>query len=123
MISLWKSSKEIDGRRQLHGRVAPVAILEDGKLAAFDEFLQTRLHVTEVACGRQMVMRADLLLNFARFARIGRQSAHHVDPVQSRELIEVHQMIVAPERCQHNVADDIGVVRHFNTDGIFDGVN
>ena len=32
-------------------------------------------------------------------------------------------MIVAPERCQHNVADDIGVVRHFNTDGIFDGVN
>ncbi len=32
-------------------------------------------------------------------------------------------MIVAPERCQHNVADDIGVIRHFNTDGIFDGVN
>ena len=30
---------------------------------------------------------------------------------------------MAPERRQHNVADDISVVRHFNTNGIFDGVN
>ena len=118
-----RNGKEIDGRRQLHGRVAPVAVLEDGKLAAFDEFLQTRLYVTEVACGRQMVMRADLLLNFARFARIGRQSAHHVDPVQSRELIEVHQMVLYVQGCIHQVADDVGVLRDLDADGVFDGAH
>lgn len=32
-------------------------------------------------------------------------------------------MIVVLERCQYNVADDIGVVRYFNIDSIFDGVN
>ena len=115
--------QQVHGRGQLHGRVSPVAVLEDRQLSAFDELLETRLDVAEVAGACQVMVRADLLLDVGRFTRIGGQGAHNVHPVQSRELIEVHDVVMHVQRRVHQVADDVGVLGDLDADGVFDGAH
>ena len=115
-----RNRKKVHGRRQLHGRMAPVAVLEDGELARGHELLQAVLDVAEVAGRCQMMMRADLLLDFRRLARIGGEGAHDVDPVKGVQLVEVHQVVLHVERRIHQVADDVGVLRDLDADGVFD---
>ena len=118
-----RHSEEVHCGRQLHLRMAPVALVEDAELAARDKLLQAVLHVAEVPDGSERMVRRDLLLKIGRFARIRFERAHHVDPVEGRELIEVHEVVVRVERRVDEVADDVGVLRDLDADRVFNGAH
>ena len=119
-FQIMRHGKEVHFRGKLHRGVAPVAVGENAELTRSDELLQTVLHVAEVSRRRERMMRADLLLQLGDGARIGREGAHDVHPVEGRELIEVHDVVVRVERRVHQVADDVRVLRDLDPDRVFD---
>ena len=122
-FKIVRDGKKVHGGRQLHGRMAPVAVLEDAELAARDELLQAVLDVAEVAHGGKRMTRGDFLLDRRGFAGIGLKRRDHVDPVERGELIEVHQMVVHVERGIDQVAHDVGVLRDLDPEGVLDAAH
>ena len=55
----------------------------------------------------------------AGLRRIGLGHLHHVDPVQRRELIEVHDVIVQSMVDQDEIADVLRVGRNFQLQRVF----
>ena len=88
-----RDGHQVGFRRQLVGRVTPVAVAERPELSRLDELLQAVLQVAEVARRRQRPAR-DRLRQFRRRLRVRRERAHHVHPVEGVQVIEVHQVIL-----------------------------
>ncbi|MPM14565.1 hypothetical protein SDC9_60929 [bioreactor metagenome] len=107
------------GRQQI-GRVVPIAVLEKPELPAFDELLQTVLHVAEVAGGGQRVARAHRLLQLGSGLRIGAERIHRVHPIERMQVIEMDDMVVDLQRELHHVADRVRVVRDLDAKRILD---
>ena len=110
-LDVVRDRQQVDVRRQLHRRVAPVAGGEDAELAAVDEGLQLVVHRADIgnAVGQSDRRRAELGGAF----RIALERRDDVDPVERGEVIEVHDMVVHAVRRDDHVADVLGVERHF----------
>ena len=120
-FKVMRYGEKIYGGRQLHLGVPPVAVFKDAELARIDEFSQTVLHVTEIT-GRGLGVRGtDGFLQCGRFSHVGLEGAHDVHPVERRELIKVHQMVVRVKRRIHQVADEIGVFGNVDRQSVLDG--
>ena len=114
--------QEIHFGRQFVGFVAPVAIGEDPELAAPHESRQPGLHVGEVL-GRCLGPTGDASGNLRRFRGIALQGAHHVDPVQRVQMVEVNDVILHVLGAEHQVAHQFGVRRHGDPQGVFHGAD
>ena len=102
--------QQVDLRRQLHRRVAPVAVGEDPELAAGDEareLVLDRLHLAlrVVRPGRQALAQRGGL------RRIGLERRRHVHPVERRQVVEVHHVVVQRVGGHDHVADVLRVDR------------
>ncbi len=109
-VEVVRHRHQVGFRRQLVGGVAPVGIGENAELALLDEGLHLLLHVGEVA-GRRLRIAGDRLRQCRRRRRIGLQRRHHVDPVERVQVIEVHHVVVHILRRDHQVADQLRVLR------------
>ena len=110
--------EKVHGGRKLHRGVSPVALVEDRKLTGFNERLHAVLNVAEVPHGRQRMAGRDLLLNVGRFAGIGFKRAHHVDPVEGRELIEVDDVVLNVKGGVQEISDDVRILRNLDSDRV-----
>ena len=111
---------QVGFRRQLVGRVAPIAIHERPELAAFEKLLQPILYVAEIAGRRQRVRRRDLLLQFRSTLGVRLECGHHVNPIQRMQVIEVHCVVVDLQGLGHHFAYQVRVRRNADAQCIFD---
>jgi hypothetical protein len=105
--------------RELHRRVAPVAVGEDAELAAIDEALQPLMHAAHLVLAVEVPGR-EALAQRRRLVRIGLQRRGDIDPVERREVVEVHDLVMHRVRQDDQVADELGVQRHFHLQGVLD---
>ena len=108
--------------RELVGGVAPVAVGKDAKLVGIDELEQLVLDGFEVA-RRRVGPGRQFLRQFRGGLGIGGGGRNHVHPVQPRQMVQMHQVIMVHEAELHEVADDIGVIGDVNAEGVFNGLH
>ncbi|CAM2154319.1 hypothetical protein PT2222_300024 [Paraburkholderia tropica] len=108
-FEVMRDRHQIGFGRQLVGRMAPVAVAERPELARIDETLQPRLQIAEVARRGQRPV-GNALREFGGALRVRVERAHHVDPVERVQVIEVHEVVVHPQRGLHEIADEIRIL-------------
>ena len=118
-IEIMRKRHEIRLRRQLVGWVPPIAVGEDPQLPGFDECLQPRLIVGEIA-GRGPWIAGNALRQRRRLGRIGFQCGDHVHPIERVQVIEVNDMIVHVLCRDHEIADELRVVRNVDFQRVLD---
>ena len=119
-LQIVDDSDQIDLGRELHRRVSPVAVGEDTELTGTNESCQPILDLGKLGLavarpGRQALGEARCL------ARVGFQGAGDINPVERREVVEVHDMVVNGMRQNDHVPDVLGVDRHFELQRVLDG--
>ena len=62
--------------------------------------------------------RRNLLLNVGGFAGISLKRAHHVDPVEGGELIEVDDVVLNVKGGVQEIADDVRILRNLDPDRV-----
>ena len=77
-----RDREQIHSRRQLHGGMAPIALIENRELPRFNELLHAVLHIAEVTDSCERMARRNLLLDSSRFAGIGIERTDNVHPVE-----------------------------------------
>ena len=111
--------KQIHFRRQLHRRVAPVSVGEDPELSA-------RYDPLELGLGRSHRLHAvvrprrQALREAGGRHRVRLQGGGDIHPVERRQMVEVHDVIVHRVRDEDQVADVLGVHRNFEAERVLD---
>ena len=116
-LDIMRRRQQVDVRRQLHRRVAPIARGENAEIAAVDEGLQLVAHRADVGDAVGLIVgqgRAEL----GGAGRIALERRDDVDPVERGKLIEMHDVVVDAVRRDNHVADILGVERHFEIERI-----
>ena len=121
-LEVVRDRHQVGFRRQLVGRVAPVAVAERPELSRLDELLQAVLQVAEVARRRHRPRR-DGLRQLGRRLRVRGERAHHVHPVEGVQVIEVHQVILRIQGQVHDVADRVRVLGDLDLQRVLDRAN
>jgi hypothetical protein len=119
-VQVMRDGDQVYLRRQLVRGMSPVRLGKDTELARLDEIGEFLLHVAEMADRRARVG-AQCLCQLRGPDRVGGQRRYDIDPVQRMQVIEVHHVIVDVLRTDHQVADQLRVLRHLRADGIFHG--
>ena len=104
-VEVMSDGDEIDFRRQLVGRVSPVAVGEDAETAG-GEGLDLVLHAGEI-CRRILVPLGEGLRQLCGFLGIGLESVDDVDPVERVQVIEVDDVVLHVLGGHHDVADEL----------------
>ena len=113
---------EVGLRRQPIGWVPPIGVGEDAELSAFHERLHPIAYVREIFRTRERPVR-DRLCELGGLRRIARERAHHVDPVERLQVIEVNHVIM-DILCGHDeVAQNACIRRWHGSDGMFHRAN
>ena len=109
-LQIVRDRQQVHLRRQLHRRMAPVAVGEDAELARRRRSLELLLDgpISRPSCAarrRGSRQRRGL-------GRVGLERGDHVDPVERRQVVEVDDVVVHRVRGDDHVADVLGVHRH-----------
>ena len=121
-IEVVRHGHQVRFRRQLVGRVPPVTVGEYPELSTLDESTHALLHVREVP-GRGARVTADRLGKGRGGLRVRLQRRDHVHPVERVQVIEMHDVVVHVLRADHQVADEVCVLRNLPAQRIFDGAH
>ncbi|KFB71804.1 MAG: hypothetical protein AW09_003052 [Candidatus Accumulibacter phosphatis] len=118
-LQIVRHCDQIHLRRQFHSRVTPIAVGEDAELSSADKSAQAFLDLGVFGLAvagpvRQAFGEAGCL------ARVGLEGAGHIDPVERRKVVEVHNMVVYSMRQNDHVPYVLGVDRQFQLQGILD---
>jgi len=105
-------------RRQLVGRVAPVAIGKDAQTTGC-ELLDLVLDIGKVP-RRVFIIRREGLRQLGGLFGVGLESVDDVDPIECVQVIEVDHVILHVLGGQHDVADELSGRRHRDAERIFD---
>ncbi len=111
-FQIMRHRHEIRLRRQLVGRMAPISVLENSKLAGLDEFLQRAGDIGVITRRRRRPVRRHLLGERRGGCGIGLERRYHVHPIQRMQVIEVNHMVLDILRQLHDVADDFRIFRN-----------
>ena len=111
--------QEVDLRGELHGRVPPVAVGEDAQLPRSHDGLELVLDRLELLVavpgpGRQPVGQ------LRRLFGVGLERRGDVHPVQGRQDVKMHDVVMSGVGRHHHVADVLGVQGYFDIQGVFD---
>jgi hypothetical protein len=98
--------------------VAPVAVGEDAELAGGDELLHLLLHRGEGVPRVAGPGEAERVGEGGRLLRGGLEHLRHVHPVERRELVEVHDVVVQGVRADEDVADELRVERDLQAERV-----
>jgi hypothetical protein len=79
--------------RELHRRVAPVAVGENAELPAIDEMLEPLMHAAHLVLAVEVPGR-EAFAQRSGLVRIGLQRRGDIDPIERRQLVEMHDVIV-----------------------------
>ena len=63
------------------------------------------------------------LCELGGLGRISFERGHDVHPVQGREMVEVHEVILHGMLGDHDVAHQLRIDRHFDFEGVLDRAN
>src|ERR1017187_4733026 len=96
---------QVDLRRQLVGRMPPIAVGEDAQPVG-GERLDLVLHVREIR-GRVLVPFGERLRQLRGLLRISLQGVDDIHPVQCVQVIEVNHVVLHVLRGHHDVADQL----------------
>ena len=118
-LQVVRHGEQVHLRRQLHRRVAPVAVREDAELPLGDEAGQPVLHRLELL---RAVARPVRQAGGERggLRRVGLERRDDVDPVERRQLVEVDDVIVQRVRDHDEVADVLRVLRDLELQRVLD---
>ena len=111
---------QVDFRRQLHGGMAPIAVGEDAELARGHDGLELildGLHLLLAVIGPG----GQALAQFGRLLGVGLDGGGDVHPVQGREMVKMHHVIMHGVGGDDQVADVLGVKGHFHLEGVLHG--
>src|SRR5215469_4869758 len=103
-----RESEQADLRRQVHRRMAPVAVRENSELAARRESLDLVLRRFKFlrrisGPGRQALRKR------RRPSRIGLRDLHYVDPIERGQVVEMDDVIVQRVMDEDEIADILRV--------------
>ena len=137
-FQIMRHSQKMNFRRQqlVIGMVPPVGG-ENTQLAAFYDSFYLILNLFKIlgrSCRevmligfrygsfrrteRQFVSVQHRILQISRGNGVSSQSLYRAYPVQSMQMIEMHDMVLHRQRCRHDVADIIGILRNSNTQSV-----
>ena len=105
-VEVVRDGDQVDFRRQLVGRVTPVAVGEDAQTAG-GEGLDLVLHLGEIR-GRVLVPLREGLRQLGGLLGVGLERVDDVDPVERVQVVEVDHVILHVLRGHHDVADELG---------------
>ena len=118
-LQVVRHGQQVHFGRELHRRVPPIAVREDAKLALGDKARQPVLHGLEL---RRAVPGPVRQAGGERsgLGRIALEGREHVDPVERRQLVEVHDMVVQRVRGDDQIADVLRVARNLELQRVLD---
>ena len=117
-LKVMRHAEQVHLRRELVGRVPPVAVCEYAQLPALDERCDPPLDVGEVL-GRALGPVGNALSDLGGFLRVGFQRAHHVHPVERVQVVEVDHVVLKVLRTEHEVSHELRVRRNGDPQRIF----
>ncbi len=109
------------GRKPIGG-VAPVGVVEGAELARLHEGPHPILHPFEVGRARERPLR-DRLRQGGGLRRIGGERRDDVHPVEGVQVVEVDHVVLHLLESPDHGADELGVLRHLDPEGVLDGAH
>jgi hypothetical protein len=104
--------------RQAVVRVAVITVGKNTQLAGFNEVLELRLGIGEIARAGLGIARNRLRQLGSRLG-VRRQRGNHVHPVERVQVIEVHHVVVHVLGADHQVADQLRVGGDIDSQRVF----
>ncbi len=118
-LDVMGGGEQVDVRRQLHRRMAPIARGIHAELARADEFRELVAHGADGRLAVALVV-GERGADLGRARRIALQRRDDIDPIERREMIEMHDVIVHAMRGDDQVADVLRIERNFERERILD---
>lgn len=117
-LEVMRHAQQIHFRRQLVGRMAPVAVREDGILPVGDGVLQLFLHSGEIRGGGQGPVGKGFG-DGGGFRGVRLQGGHHVHPVHGLELVKMDDVVLDAQGPADQVAHEAGLDGHRVLERVF----
>src|SRR6185369_6740028 len=117
-LQIMRNRHQVGLRRELVGRVPPVAISEDTQLAAGNGFTDLLLDFAESG-GRIVGPGGNGGSQSGGLFRIRLQGACNIHPVQGMKVIEVYDMVLDRAHPDYEAANQLGRMRNRIFEGIF----
>ena len=117
-LQVVRHGEQVHLGRKLHRRVPPVAVGENAQLAAIDEMLEPLMHALHFVLAVEMPGR-QAFAQRCGLVRVGLQRGSDIDPVERRQMIEVHDEVMHRVRQDDQVADVLGVERNLHLQRVF----
>ena len=121
-LQVVRHCHQVHFRRELHRRMAPIAVGKYAQLARADETLQLLLGICHDGAAIPFPV-GDAFGELRGFRRIRLQRRNNIDPIESRKLIEVNDVVLHRMGGHHHVANVLGIHRHIQFERILDGTH
>ena len=120
-VEIVRDADQVHFRRQLVGRMAPIAVGKDAQTAG-RKLLDLVLHIGEVRrC--VLVILGERLRQLSGLLGVGLERVHNVHPVERVQVVEVDHVILHVLRGEHDVADELRGGRHRDAQRVFNRAN
>ena len=121
-LQIVRRGDQVHFRRQFHRRVAPVTIGKNTELTGADKTGQAILDLGELGLAVARPV-GEAFSEACRFARIGLQRAGDINPIERREVIKMHDVVMDGVRQNDQVADVLGIDRYLHLQCVFNGTH